>query len=264
MLECPAQCSQAVAARRHRDRSTQPFRFRMPHRRRRPRCGDALRAAPARRAWCAAWPHVPGGYCTAPCGADRQSRATARASRPRSSASCACKPCTNDADCRAERGLHVRSAVARVLAAELRRDRAEAMQGHRRARRRVQGRGAHRRRARACTSSSRPRPCCPTAASSRCTSRAAACSRATRSASRRGKTHDQPFKTAKQSHFDPWVARDRSGTVHAVWYGFDGRDQNGEIAHATTKDGVTWTQARRRCTIRPTARTPRASASTSR
>jgi hypothetical protein len=51
---------------------------------------------------------------------------------------------------------------------------------------------------------------------------------------------DQPFKTAKQSHFDPWLARDRSGTVHAVWYGFDGRDQNGEIAYATTKDGVTW------------------------
>ena len=55
-----------------------------------------------------------------------------------------------------------------------------------------------------------------------------------------GTHHDQPFKTDKQSHFDPWVARDRSGTVHAVWYGFDGRDQDGEIAHATTKDGVTW------------------------
>ena len=48
------------------------------------------------------------------------------------------------------------------------------------------------------------------------------------------------MQTAKQSHFDPWLARDRSGTVHAVWYGFDGRDQNGEIAYATTKDGITW------------------------
>jgi len=57
-----------------------------------------------------------------------------------------------------------------------------------------------------------------------------------------GAKHDQPFKTDKQSHFDPWVARDRTGTVHAVWYGFDGRDQNGEIAHATTKDGVTWSK----------------------
>jgi hypothetical protein len=54
------------------------------------------------------------------------------------------------------------------------------------------------------------------------------------------KQKDQAFKTAKQSHFDPWLARDRAGTVHAVWYGFDGRDQNGEIGYATTKDGVTW------------------------
>ncbi len=55
-----------------------------------------------------------------------------------------------------------------------------------------------------------------------------------------GGKHDQPFTTSKQSHFDPWLARDRSGTVHAVWYGFDGRDQDGEVAHATTKDGITW------------------------
>lgn len=54
------------------------------------------------------------------------------------------------------------------------------------------------------------------------------------------KVKDQQLKTAKQSHFDPWLARDASGTVHAVWYGFDGRDEAGEIAHATTRDGVTW------------------------
>jgi hypothetical protein len=57
-----------------------------------------------------------------------------------------------------------------------------------------------------------------------------------------GSKHDQAFKTDKTSHFDPWVAREKNGTVHAVWYGFDGRDQNGEIGHATTKDGVTWSK----------------------
>ena len=54
------------------------------------------------------------------------------------------------------------------------------------------------------------------------------------------KVKDQPLKTDKQSHFDPWLARDASGLVHAVWYGFDGRDEAGVIAHATTRDGVTW------------------------
>jgi hypothetical protein len=54
------------------------------------------------------------------------------------------------------------------------------------------------------------------------------------------KVKDQVFKTDKQSAFDPWLARDAAGVVHAVWYGFDGRDENGAIEHATTKDGVTW------------------------
>jgi hypothetical protein len=48
-------------------------------------------------------------------------------------------------------------------------------------------------------------------------------------------------KSAKQSEFDPWLARDAKGTVYAVWYGFDGRDQHGEIALATSRDrGATW------------------------
>lgn len=54
------------------------------------------------------------------------------------------------------------------------------------------------------------------------------------------KQKNLPLKTDKQSHFDPWLARDSAGVVHAVWYGFDGRDENGVIAHATTKDGITW------------------------
>jgi hypothetical protein len=54
------------------------------------------------------------------------------------------------------------------------------------------------------------------------------------------KVKDQSFKTDKQSAFDPWLARDASGAVHAVWYAFDGRDEHGAIEHATTKDGVTW------------------------
>ncbi len=54
-------------------------------------------------------------------------------------------------------------------------------------------------------------------------------------------TIDVPVKSAKQSHFDPWLARDRKGTLYAVWYGFDGRDQAGEIALVTSKDrGETW------------------------
>jgi hypothetical protein len=56
------------------------------------------------------------------------------------------------------------------------------------------------------------------------------------------KAKDQAFKTDKQSAFDPWLARDVSGVVHAVWYTFDGRDENGAIEHATTKDGVTWSK----------------------
>jgi hypothetical protein len=49
------------------------------------------------------------------------------------------------------------------------------------------------------------------------------------------------LKTAKTSHFDPWLARDAKGTLYAVWYGFDGRDAAGQIAMATSTDGgATW------------------------
>ena len=52
---------------------------------------------------------------------------------------------------------------------------------------------------------------------------------------------DGVLGTAHQSHFDPWLARDGKGKLYAVWYGFDGRDANGEIAMATSADhGATW------------------------
>jgi len=51
------------------------------------------------------------------------------------------------------------------------------------------------------------------------------------------------IQSKKQSHFDPWLARDSKGKLYAVWYGFDGRDENGEIALATSTDkGATWSE----------------------
>jgi hypothetical protein len=45
----------------------------------------------------------------------------------------------------------------------------------------------------------------------------------------------------RASQFDPWLARGKDGTVYAIWYAFDGRDENGEIALATSRDGgATW------------------------
>lgn len=58
-------------------------------------------------------------------------------------------------------------------------------------------------------------------------------------------TIDVPFTSPKQSHFDPWLARDRKGTIYAVWLGFMGRSQQQEIALATSTDrGVTWSPPR--------------------
>jgi hypothetical protein len=66
--------------------------------------------------------------------------------------------------------------------------------------------------------------------------------------SRAGGPTDEPLlgaalHGAKASHFDPWLARDRAGTLYAVWYAFDGRDQHGAIELATSKDrGTTWSE----------------------
>lgn len=56
-------------------------------------------------------------------------------------------------------------------------------------------------------------------------------------------TIDVPFKSEKGNHFDPWLARDRKGTMFAVWLGFDGRSEHQEIAMATSTDaGATWSK----------------------
>lgn len=52
---------------------------------------------------------------------------------------------------------------------------------------------------------------------------------------------DTKLGSTKTSHFDPWLARGHDGTIYAVWYGFDGRDERGEIALASSRDrGATW------------------------
>jgi hypothetical protein len=51
------------------------------------------------------------------------------------------------------------------------------------------------------------------------------------------------FTAPKTTHFDPWLARDAKGTLYAIWYGFNGRDQDGEIAMALSSDrGATWSE----------------------
>lgn len=58
---------------------------------------------------------------------------------------------------------------------------------------------------------------------------------------------DLKFTSANENHFDPWVARDRTGLIHAVWLGFDGGmapEKNMKIGYSTTMDGVTWSAAR--------------------
>jgi hypothetical protein len=65
-----------------------------------------------------------------------------------------------------------------------------------------------------------------------------------RSDSKGARVLDQKLASAKRSHFDPWLAADRSGAIHAAWYGFDGRDEHGEIALATSRDrGASWSDS---------------------
>ena len=55
------------------------------------------------------------------------------------------------------------------------------------------------------------------------------------------KTLDSPLKSERANHFDPWIARDRSGKLYAVWLGFDTQESHQEIALATSTDnGATW------------------------
>jgi VCBS repeat-containing protein len=58
---------------------------------------------------------------------------------------------------------------------------------------------------------------------------------------------DTPLPTSKRMHFDPWVAIDRAGTIHAVWLGHDGGgvDLDAEIGYARSTDGGrTWSEPR--------------------
>lgn len=55
-------------------------------------------------------------------------------------------------------------------------------------------------------------------------------------------TIDVPFTSERANHFDPWLARDRKGVLHAVWLGFDSQQGRQEIGYASSRDrGVTWT-----------------------
>ncbi len=54
---------------------------------------------------------------------------------------------------------------------------------------------------------------------------------------------DQVIATSKKMHFDPWLAVGRDGTLHAVWLGHDGGgvDLDAEIGYARSTDGgATW------------------------
>lgn len=54
-------------------------------------------------------------------------------------------------------------------------------------------------------------------------------------------TLDVPFSSERASHFDPWLARDRRGTLYAVWLGFDSQVGRQEIGLATSTDrGASW------------------------
>lgn len=58
------------------------------------------------------------------------------------------------------------------------------------------------------------------------------------------RTLDVPFPADREDHFDPWLAVDKAGTIHAVWLGFDGGhapERNMTVGHATSTDGgATW------------------------
>lgn len=54
---------------------------------------------------------------------------------------------------------------------------------------------------------------------------------------------DRELTSARRNHFDPWMARDRQGTLYAVWLGFDlgPPERNMQIGLATSQDGKSWT-----------------------
>ncbi len=55
---------------------------------------------------------------------------------------------------------------------------------------------------------------------------------------------ERPFRGSSKELFDTWMARDRAGKLHAVWFGHDGFDTNSKIGYASSVDGVAWTAER--------------------
>ncbi len=55
---------------------------------------------------------------------------------------------------------------------------------------------------------------------------------------------DRALATPSKFAFDAWMARDRAGTLHAVYFGHDGFDVNSKIWYTTSADGLAWATPR--------------------
>lgn len=53
---------------------------------------------------------------------------------------------------------------------------------------------------------------------------------------------DRRMLDGQQSHFDPWMARDRHGRLYLAWMAFDGQEQGMRINLATSANGTDWTE----------------------
>ncbi|HHH28931.1 MAG TPA: exo-alpha-sialidase [Polyangiaceae bacterium] len=51
---------------------------------------------------------------------------------------------------------------------------------------------------------------------------------------------DRELTSSSTNLFDVWMANDRNGGLHLVWFGHDGLDTNSRIDYATSSDGFTW------------------------
>jgi len=59
----------------------------------------------------------------------------------------------------------------------------------------------------------------------------------------KGVRSDSTLDTGRANAFDPWLARDRKGTLYAVWLGFDTQESAQQIGFATSTDhGTTWSK----------------------
>jgi hypothetical protein len=55
---------------------------------------------------------------------------------------------------------------------------------------------------------------------------------------------DRTFTVSSKQVFDTWMARDRAGKLHVVYYGHDGFDTNAKIGYRSSADGMVWTAER--------------------